>query len=285
MSVSQKPSYRYRPMTAADVTAAHALSVRLKWPHRLEDWAMLQRIAEGFVAEDGDRLIGTAFTCPQGAYATIGLVIVSDDYQGQGIGRKLMDLALEACTPRTAILNATLAGAPLYISQGFVEFGHILQHQGQAQAIDPPALSAGEQCRSLTVADRARLLELANAGSGLDRETVLNDLSDVVEHAVGIERDGQLRAFAILRPFGRGHCVGPIVAQNPEQAKHLVATLLARVPDQFFRIDTPADCGLSDWLDAAGLKRVDKVAQMARGTPPQPVGGVKQFALVSQAIG
>ncbi|TWC17525.1 acetyltransferase (GNAT) family protein [Pseudomonas sp. SJZ085] len=285
MSVSQKPSYRYRPMTAADVTAAHALSVRLKWPHRLEDWAMLQRIAEGFVAEDGDRLIGTAFTCPQGAYATIGLVIVSDDYQGQGIGRKLMDLALEACTPRTAILNATLAGAPLYISQGFVEFGHILQHQGQAQAIDPPALSAGEQCRPLTVADRARLLELANAGSGLDRETVLNDLSDVVEHAVGIERDGQLRAFAILRPFGRGHCVGPIVAQNPEQAKHLIATLLARVPDQFFRIDTPADCGLSDWLDAAGLKQVDKVAQMARGTPPQSVGGVKQFALVSQAIG
>ncbi|UZE21805.1 GNAT family N-acetyltransferase [Pseudomonas sp. B21-056] len=285
MSVSQKPSYRYRPMIAADVSAAHALSVRLKWPHRLEDWAMLQRIAEGFVAEDGDRLIGTAFTCPQGSYATIGLVIVSDDYQGQGIGRKLMDLALEACTPRTAILNATLAGAPLYISQGFVEFGHILQHQGQAQAIDPPALSDGEQCRSLTVSDRARLLELANAGSGLDRETVLNDLSDVVEHAVGIERDGQLRAFAILRPFGRGHCVGPIIAQNPEQAKHLIATLLARVPDQFFRIDTPADSGLSDWLDTAGLKQVDKVAQMARGTPPQSVGGVKQFSLVSQAIG
>ncbi|UVL82069.1 GNAT family N-acetyltransferase [Pseudomonas sp. B21-028] len=285
MSVSQKPSYRYRPMTAADVAAAHALSVRLKWPHRLEDWAMLQRIAEGFVVEDSDRLIGTAFTCPQGAYATIGLVIVSDDYQGQGIGRKLMDLALEASTPRTAILNATLAGAPLYVSQGFVEFGHIHQHQGQAQAHDTPALSAGEQCRPLTVADRARLLELANAGSGLDRETVLTDLFDAVEHAVGIERDGQLCAFAIQRAFGRGHCIGPVIAQNPEQAKHLIAALLAQVPDEFVRIDTPADHGLSDWLDAAGLKQVDKVAQMARGTPPQSADGVKQFAVVSQAIG
>ncbi|MGY2257921.1 GNAT family N-acetyltransferase [Pseudomonas sp. SDO55104_S430] len=278
-------SLRYRPMTSADVPAAHALSVRLKWPHRLEDWAMLQRIAEGFVAEDGEHLIGTAFTCPQGAYATIGLVIVSDDYQGQGIGRKLMELALEASTPRTAILNATLAGAPLYISQGFVEFGLIQQHQGQAKVIDTPTLPVNERSRPLTVSDRARQLELANAGSGLDRESVLNVLLDVTEHAVGIERDGQLSAFAILRAFGRGYCVGPVIAQTADQAKHLIGSLLAQVPDTFVRIDVPADCGLSDWLETAGLKQVDKVAQMARGTPPQSVGDVSQYALVTQAIG
>lgn len=285
MSVAQRPSHLYRPMTAEDVAAAHALSVLLKWPHRLEDWAMLQRVAEGFVVEDNGRLIGTAFACPQGAYATIGLVIVSDEYQGQGIGRKLMELALEACTLRTVMLNATLAGAPLYASQGFVEFGQIHQHQGQAQAADTPALPAGEQCRPLTAADRVRQLELANAGSGLDRESVLNDLYDVVEQAVGIERDGQLRAFAMLRPFGRGRCIGPVIAENPEQAKHLIAVLLAQVPEAFVRIDIPADSGLSDWLEAAGLKQVDRVAQMARGTPPRAIGGVSQFALVTQAIG
>ncbi|MEK1837644.1 MAG: GNAT family N-acetyltransferase, partial [Pseudomonas sp.] len=86
MSISQRPAYTYRPMTSADVESAHALSVQLKWPHRLEEWAMLQRIAQGFVVEDEGRLIGTAFTCAQGDYATIGLVIVSDEYQGQGIG-------------------------------------------------------------------------------------------------------------------------------------------------------------------------------------------------------
>ena len=285
MSVAQRPSHLYRPMTAEDVAAAHALSVLLKWPHRLEDWAMLQRVAEGFVVEDNGRLIGTAFACPQGAYATIGLVIVSDEYQGQGIGRKLMELALEACTPRTAILNATLAGVPLYASQGFVEFGQILQYQGQAQAADTPALPAGEQSRPLTADDRVRQLELANAGSGLDRESILNELFDVVEHSVGIERDGQLRGFAILRPFGRGRCIGPVIAENPAQAKHLIAMLLAQVPEAFVRIDIPADSGLSDWLEAAGLKLADRVVQMARGTPPRAVGGVSQFALVTQAIG
>ncbi|EUB74175.1 GCN5-related N-acetyltransferase [Pseudomonas sp. GM41(2012)] len=285
MSNSQRSAYLYRPMTSADVASAHALSVQLKWPHRLEEWAMLQRIAKGFVVEDEGRLIGTAFTCPQGHYATIGLVIVSDEYQGQGIGRKLMELALEACGSRTAILNATLAGAPLYASQGFIDFGHIQQHQGHALAPVPNDLAADEHCRALTEADRNDQIELANAGSGLNRHAVLNDLFDIVEHSVGIERDGQLRAFAMLRPFGRGRCIGPVIAENPEQAKHLIAVFLAQVPNAFVRMDIPSDSGLASWLEDAGLKHVDTVAQMARGTPPQAIGAVRQFALVTQAIG
>ncbi|ROM79064.1 GNAT family N-acetyltransferase [Pseudomonas brassicacearum] len=285
MSLSQRPTYVYRSMTAADVPAAHALSVQLKWPHRLEDWAMLQRVAQGFVVEDQGRLIGTAFTCPQGSHATIGLVIVDDEYQGQGIGRRLMEQAIEACGSRTAILNATLAGAPLYASQGFVDFGHVQQHQGQALAPALQALAAEERCRSLTAADHAELIQLANAGTGLDRTVVLNDLFNVVEHSIGLERDGHLCAFALLRPFGRGRCIGPVVAETPEQARHLIAVLLAQVPDAFVRIDIPSNSGLASWLEEAGLKHVDTVAQMARGTPPEATGAVRQFALVTQAIG
>ncbi len=285
MSDAKRPDYHYRPMGAADVAAAHALSVHLKWPHRLEDWAMLQRISVGFVVEDDGRLIGSTFTCPQGPYATIGMVIVSDEYQGRGIGRRLMELALDACRPSTAMLNATLAGVPLYASQGFVEFGQVHQHQGQVEVPVPATLAAGERCRPLCEADRSRQLELANAGSGLDRQSVMDELFTITEHSVGIERNGQLRAFAILRPFGRGRSIGPVIAENAEQAQQLIATLLARVPGEFVRIDIPADSGLGAWLEKAGLKRVDQVAQMARGTPPQATGGVRQFALVTQAIG
>lgn len=283
MSTLPHPAYTYRPMTVTDLPAAHALSVQLKWPHRLEDWAMLQRVSDGFVVMDGERLIGSAFTCPQGDYATIGLVIVSNDYQGQGIGRRLMEKALAACDSRTPLLNATLAGAPLYASQGFVEFGRVQQHQGQALVPDLVALAPGESCRALGAEDHTTLLALAKAASGLDRREVLRDLQ--VEQAVGIERDGQLRGFALLRPFGRGRCIGPVVAENLNQAKHLIAALLAQVPDTFVRIDIPVVCGLSDWLESAGLKNIDTVAQMALGTPPQASQGVYPFALITQAIG
>ncbi|AHG38873.1 GNAT family acetyltransferase [Pseudomonas syringae CC1557] len=285
MLAQQRLDFEYRPMTAADVGNAHELSIALKWPHRLEDWAMLQRVAQGFVALHNGRLIGSAFACHQGEFSTIGLVIVSDDYQGKGIGRKLMELAIGSVAPRTAVLNATLAGAPLYEKMGFVSFGEIQQRQGQAQQPTPTELKADESCRVLIEADHPRVLELANAGSGMDRLVTLGDVLNNIEYAVGIEHDGQLQAFALLRPFGRGLCIGPVVAQSVEQARHMIEHLLAKVPYAFVRIDIPTDCGLADWLEEAGLKRVDSVTCMSMGAVPQPSQGVRQFALISQAIG
>lgn len=285
MSESQRSVYEYRPMTAADVNAAHALSVALKWPHRREDWAMLQRVAQGFVALDNGTLIGSAFACHQGGFSTIGLVIVSDDYQGKGIGRTLMNLAVETVAPRTAILNATLSGAPLYAKMGFKDFGHIEQRQGQAPALELTPLKAGERCRRLDENDSSRLVELANAATGMERQALLDELLPNLECHAGIERDGRLEGFALLRPFGRGLCIGPVIAQDVDQARHLIEHLLNQVPGAFVRIDIPADCGLAQWLEDAGLKRVDTVAQMSQGALPQAREGVRQFALITQAVG
>lgn len=285
MSALHTSACIYRPMTQADLPAAHGLSSQLDWPHRLEDWGLLHRVFKGFVATVDDRLIGTAFACPQGNFATIGLVVVNPDFQGQGIGRLLMELALDACQPGTPILNASVAGAPLYLSQGFVEFGTIEQRQGLAQTVTLEPLAQDEQLRDLCEQDQARQLLLANAGSGLDRSALFAQLHDTIEHTAGIETDGQLQAFALLRRAGRGHCIGPVIAQNTRQARHLITTLLAQIPNQFVRIDVPMDSGLCEWLTLAGLEPVDRVTQMALGSPPQPNPLVRQFALVSQAIG
>jgi GNAT superfamily N-acetyltransferase len=270
-----------RPMTVADVPAGHALSIALGWTHRLEDWAMLQRCAEGFVAEQDGKVIGTAFACHQGAFSTIGLVIVSAACQGQGIGRQLMNRVLEATGPRTALLNATVEGAWLYSRMGFSTLGQVEQWQGPA----PVLAVADERCRTLTPADTPRLVALATAGSGLDRQILLDDLLPRVVHGVGLDQGGHLHAFALLRPFGRGLGLGPVIAQNVDQAKALIQTLLHTVPGQFVRVDIPSGCGLAPWLEQQGLAHVDTVTQMTTGPIPQPQEGVYQFGLISQAVG
>lgn len=285
MPVSSPSPYDYRPMTADDVASAHALSQALKWPHRLEDWAMLQRTAQGFVALDDGKLIGSAFACHQAAFSTIGLVIVSDDYQGKGIGRTLMELAIGCVPPRTAILNATLAGEPLYAKMGFKAFGSVEQRQGTALASDVLPANNGEHYRDLNQADSPRLVALATAGSGLERGALLDDLLPGIERGVGLERDGQLQGFALLRRFGRGLCIGPVIAQDSTQAQRLIATLLNGVAGAFVRIDIPSDCGLPSWLESVGLAKVDSVTQMSLGAVPQGSAGVSQFALITQALG
>lgn len=285
MYVTSGSTYRYRAVTAADMPAAHALSAHLKWPHREADWAMVQRTSQGFVAEHKGQLVGVAFTCHQGAYSSIGLVIVSDEHQGKGIGRQLMNLCLAATAPRTPILNATESGAPLYASMGFVDFARIQQHQGVPQAPEQMPLIKGSQCRALHPADYPRLIELANAGSGLDRTAVLNDLLPMAESVVGIDVDGELQGIALLRRFGRGHIIGPVVAKSQEQAQHLITHLLRLIPGAFVRFDILADCGLAVWLERLGLPCVDRAPRMVLGAPPKSIDGVSQFALVTQAIG
>ncbi|MFH7407652.1 GNAT family N-acetyltransferase, partial [Pseudomonas syringae pv. tagetis] len=49
-------------------------------------------------------------------------------------------------------------------------------------------------------------------------------------------------------------------------------------------IDIPVDCGLAEWMDEAGLKRVDSVTSMSMDAIPQASQGVRQFALITQAI-
>jgi GNAT superfamily N-acetyltransferase len=100
----------YRPFTSDDITAAHALTVELKWPHRADDWRFVVQAGAGFVAQTPEGVIGTALYWTYGTErASLGMVIVSPAWQGRGIGKKLMELVLEQLDGRVTFLHATTA--------------------------------------------------------------------------------------------------------------------------------------------------------------------------------
>ena len=115
----------YRPFRSDDIAAAHVLSLAMGWPHRADDWRFMLDTGSGFVAEDNGSVIGTALWWKFGeGCGTLGLVIVSAQEQQRGIGRKLMELLLEALGNRVTFLYATPAGKPLYEKLGFDELRH-----------------------------------------------------------------------------------------------------------------------------------------------------------------
>lgn len=282
-------SIQYRRFTAADVAAAHALTVELKWPHRTEDWQFVANLGAGFVAERDSRVIGTVLCWKYGAQASsLGMVIVSPAHQGFGIGRRLTEMALEELGSRATVLHATQAGRPLYEKLGFVPVGTLDQHQGRA--FQPPLweLPSRERLRPLGVNDTPRLIELASRASGFDRASVLPPLLDAAQ-GIGLDRDGELIGFALFRRFGRGRAIGPVVAppdEEPIRAKALIGHWLASNPGRFVRIDSPRESGLTEWLESHGLKRVDSVVKMARnaGQMPPPDDAFAQYGIINQAI-
>jgi hypothetical protein len=267
---------RFRPLTAGDLPAAHELSVAVKWPHRREDWEFALNLGAGVGAEDQGGLLGTALHWKFGAdHASLG----------RGIGRDLMTRTMDALGERTTFLNATPAGQPLYEKFGFKAMGSIHQHQGTGGA-HPPAvqLAPGERIRPLGARDPDRLSALLNRSAGYDRTQVLGALLNVAEGVV-LDRDGEPVGFALMRRFGRGHVIGPLVAPHIEGAQALISHLVGSNEGKFVRIDVDGNSGLSDWLDGLGLQQVDAVVTMVRGAAPQPDGDARVFAITNQALG
>jgi hypothetical protein len=116
-----------------------------------------------------------------------------------------------------------------------------------------------------------------------DRRPVLSRFSLAGEGYV-LLRDGQPHGYALTRRFGRGHVIGPVVAENADDARALIEATLARLGPVLVRIDTSATAQLAGWLEHVGLAKVSEVATMVRGAQVPPPGPARVFALASHSF-
>lgn len=266
--------------TADHLDGAVALSRAASWPHRREDWAMVLGLGRGFVVLDGDRVVATTLLTSHGAARAVNMVIVDEALRGKGIGRRLMDLALAAAGEHDCRLCATAEGLPLYRKLGFVEIGRVFQHGGPAPAVAAPA---GVEAASAD--DLAAIVALDREATGMDRSAMFAEIAAVGTFAV-LRDGGRVRAFSVIRPFGRGEVIGPVVAPTLDEAERLVTHFVAMRTGAYVRVDTTDVSGLSPRLVAMGLPQVGGGVAMRLGGPPAPVArSVTTHALASQALG
>ena len=295
-------------LTAADTHACWQLSQALRWPHRKADWQQFISWAKAHGAplavRAGGQLIGCGLAWQWGHdQGSIGMVIVDDAWQRRGIGKQLFRGLLQALEGRDVMLQATAQGRPLYESLGFAAIGHARQFHGHWQ---PPAeagptvsLAVDERTRLLQPQDVPALLAYDQRERGLARPALLQALlaqMDADERcAVSVDEQGHLCGYGILRRFGRGWVVGPLLADGADRAVALVKRLTQERTGDFVRIDlaahtrafppshththTQAQAGhdrpfgqdrghdadiLANWLQAHGLALVDQPTTMIR---------------------
>ena len=271
------------PFATEHLEAALRLSQEMSWPYRLEDWAIALELGQGFVLRNGaGTVIATAAWWAYGeTHASCGMIIVAKAAQGRGHGARLMDALLAAAHPRTITLNSTAEGLALYERRGFVRIGVIQQHQGvpheRHQA--PPA----GLVRAMAPSDAEAVAHLDLKASGWARRQMLDRLIQAGDGHV-LVRDGEPRGYAISRPFGRGHVIGPVVAESAADARALIEAALARLGQVFVRVDTSATSQLGDWLESIGLRQVSDAITMVKGPHIPPAGPARMFALANQSF-
>jgi predicted N-acetyltransferase YhbS len=275
-----------RAMDARDLEAAHALSAEIRWPHRASDWEQAFRHGEGLIAERDGKVVGTGLRWRWGLrHATIGLIIIAPACQGRRIGHRLMNALLEGLDECSVLLHATAEGRGLYERMGFVRIGELRQHQGAALPSPPIALDSGWRLRPAGQADLDALAALDAQARGMPRPELIADLFASAEATVVLDHEDRARGFAMLRRFGRGHVIGPVIAGDTTGARALIAHLSGLNAGRFTRIDIDHATGLGEWLESLGLLRVDAPTTMVRGPALATSPEVQLYAIVTQALG
>jgi hypothetical protein len=180
------------------------------------------------------------------------------------------------------VLNSTAEGQALYQRRGFIPSGVIHQHQGiptgHHEALRPSLV------RAMAPSDFEAITRLDRQASGWERRPLLDRLVQSGDGYV-LLRDGIPRGYAISRRFGRGHVIGPVVAEGATDARTLIEAALARLGRVFVRIDTPASSQLGEWLEGIGLQQVGDATTMVLGGHASSTGPARTFAIANQSFG
>lgn len=260
--------------TPDHIAGALRLSQEVSWPHRAEDWALSLSVSKGVVALADGQVVGTALCTLFGSVAMTNMIIVDAALRGRGLGRVLMERVIDMAGPREMRLVATAEGLPLYEKLGFKAESQIFQHQGIARAP-----TGDSTVTSGTLDEIGRLAKMDEAASGLSRQHFLEKIAENGEVLVAEQ------GFAMIRDFGRGKVLGPVVARDSATARALMTEAAHRCDGQFLRVDLPEGSGLSDLAETLGLAPAGGGVAMRRDARPAQPTDYTTFALVSQALG
>lgn len=139
---------RIRGMTVADIPVGMRLKEQAGWNQVPADWSRLLDLEPdgSFVAELDGAAAGTVVTCQFGPVAWVAMMLVDESFRSHGIGRSLMEHALDHLDSHgveTIRLDASPQGRPLYESLNFVAEATLARYLGVVSSDDEYAGAAG----------------------------------------------------------------------------------------------------------------------------------------------
>jgi hypothetical protein len=248
----------------------------------------LEHDAEGgFVAMVDRQPVGAVTTIGFGPSGWVGNLIVEPDFRSRGIGRALMERAinrLEGEGATTVRLEADPPGVPLYRSLGFVD-----ELESRRFTLPPsaPRPSLDESATDAMGADDLdEMAELDTAIVGPNRRRFLELKRSAADLALLRRRDGRVVASLLASSTDRGLRIGPCVALEPADARRLLVEAVAFASGRPVLVGLPAPNAQGhDMLAEMGCERGASSQRMRRGPPVDAGDPTRVYAIASGAVG
>lgn len=237
-----------RPLGTDDLPGALQLTRAAAWNQNEADWRMMLELGRGWgidtVGDDArTQLAASIVVLPYGdAFAWVSMVLVSPAFRGRGYAQQLLRHALGALASNGlgGVLDATPAGYPVYVQEGFVDSWGFRRYRRDPAFPTPTRIertpnraSRGTAAASFTVRavdekDWPAIAALDLPAFGADRTPLLRRLAQRLPHAAHVaELDGAIVGFVLGRDGREAAHVGPLVAADAAAAYALLDAALA----------------------------------------------------------
>ena len=220
-----------RALTVEELADALTLSTAAGWNQRLDDWHQLLRMAPAgaFAAIIDDRVVGTAIGIDYGGFAWIAMMLVDPHYRGRGLGRRLLEAAMDAVPPNRRIrLDATPLGRPLYERYGFEVETTLSRHVSDGS--NRGATPASDTCcgvQPISAADLDAVIERDRLTFGGTRHAALEwAFHSAPRYAHAVRSGTGVLQYCLGREGRVFDQIGPVVAGDDLAAHALVNAAL-----------------------------------------------------------
>lgn len=235
------------------------------------------------------RIISSAAIIPYDTdLASIGMVIVNDEYRGIGLGKKATQKCIDSVSQNTSImLISTEDGKPLYEKLGFITVDSV--HKYLSDNYIPPKLFNNQQ--EITIEkyhenDINEIIELDSAAFGDRRSKLLfNRINQSKQCLVVRNLKGKIIGFGLSILGPQNLLIGPIVAPDVQTASLIIDELLINHQGKL-RIDVPSSNDeLMLFLQERGFVKVSNPPIMIKNSKNMPYRNKELFAITAQIFG
>ncbi|MFE2420481.1 GNAT family N-acetyltransferase [Streptomyces hokutonensis] len=280
-----------RRLTLRDRIACADLSEDRGWPREEHKWGFLLSAGTGYGIDSPEGgLVAASVVTEYGPQdrpdlSAIGMVLVAERHARQGVGRRLMRHLLSVLGPTPLTLHATPNGRPLYEELGFKVTGRAEKLRGRFTPDGSDGPASRIATRAATAEDLTGILRLDEEVFGTDRTPLITRLPAFADQLRVAQDNGRIIGYAAAWPNMDTHVVGPLIAQDSETAKALLASLAAHT-DRPLRTDIDARHeDLLSWAKERGLEYCASNSVMTYGIAELPGDWTRRFAPLTVAAG
>ena len=276
----------FRALRPEDVEGAVALNAEAGWNQVAADWRFMLDLGAGFAVEaPGGRLVASGMVLPCAErFAWIAMILVTGQWRRRGLATAIMARAIALCRDRgwVAGLDATEAGRPVYLPLGFRDVYALSRWAaGPDRSVAPAGDVDGRMVEAVAAADLPRLADYDAACNGGRRERLLAHLAGRAPHLAFQAVSGdRLRGFLLARDGRLATQLGPLVAEDEEAARGLLAAGLAAARGPVFLDAGDHHTWLAEQLPRLGFHRQRGYVRMLLGRS-EPLDDPSRMVLIA----